>query len=910
MIYSLILFLSLSTQNVSGDSVEAEFAKGQFLVKLKESEAQFSTSLNSLFEKHSVYSFEPLLSQVTSSRIYLVKLAVESDVNTAVDDFARNPMVEFAQPDSFLKISSSSQKKFLPAPSISPAPPVTPWPNDPFFHSSNSWGQGYDDLWGLKKIEAKQAWMQAGMGDDVVVAVIDSGLDYQHPDIATNVWQNRGERPNPDGQDNDFNGFIDDRIGYDFTTCNQFDNSGVCIDPKLPDADPLDDHGHGTHVSGTIAAVGNNKLGVIGVAPRAKIMPLKAHNKQGVGLTSELAQAIYYAAWNGADVLSNSWGCAIYPYFRCMRNPVLEDAVKTAYGLGAVVVFAAGNYHGDASYVSPQNLPETITVASSNYSDQATDFSNYGAEIDFAAPGGEGGSLSCSNVLAPNILSLRANETNMYAACGTQMIEEDNYLRAQGTSMAAPHVAGAAAVLLAAHPEWTQEEVRQALRFAANDIDSPGVDSNTGSGRLNIGKAAAISSVLRVQIAEPRSSEDFNNIDGQVWVSGTATGIDFSHYSLSFSPESPANSWSEIISNVSQDVENDFLGYWPISDLVTGNYLLRLTAQTNDGRIFEDRVKVFIERDVTQIGSSTNWGTSPEIWENSIVWHESNGSGASYGIHLYDFETNTESVLSTGNDYNPKIWGNHVVWMRQQIINFSPRNNFFLLDLSTGVLTQLSDNDNFKGYQTIWENWLAWRESRNGVYGIYLYNLQTHQEQLVTTTYFAGGSLAISDGKLVYDDRRWNNNDDIYMYNIATGVEQRITFNSSSQKHPHISGNRIVYSTSTSSGTDVYAYNLTTNQEQPIAVASGYQHSARVYGDRVVWRDGRNPTPDIRLYDFATQQTSILTSYLYPAAPQNPQGGGISVWVDYTGDPRIFQNKTAWVAYRNGIHKVFYKEMP
>ena len=153
-------------------------------------------------------------------------------------------------------------------------------PDDPFFLSGGAWGQTFQDLWGLHQIQAEQAW-DISQGAGVVVAVLDTGLDYGHEDISANVWQNPGEigldglsrDKRTNGVDDDGNGFVDDWRGWDF----------VSLATPSGDNDPLDDHGHGTHVAGTIAAVADNGLGVVGVAPQASILPVKVLNQGGSG---------------------------------------------------------------------------------------------------------------------------------------------------------------------------------------------------------------------------------------------------------------------------------------------------------------------------------------------------------------------------------------------------------------------------------------------------------------------------------------------------------------------------------------------------------------------------------------------------------------------------------------------------
>ncbi len=343
-------------------------------------------------------------------------------------------------------------------------------PNDPYYSSKGSWGQSFDDLWGLKKMKLESAWDRS-KGKGVIVAVIDGGVDYTHPDIAANIWSNPRESLN--GKDNDGNGLIGDVRGWDFG-----DN----------DNDPMDDDGHGTHVAGTIAAIGNNKLGVIGVAPEATIMPVKVFaSGSSSSPMSNFAQGILYAAKAGANVMNNSWGCS-QP---CPSSPVVEDAVRTAYSMGVVMVFASGNSSDDVAGYSPQNMKEgdskPVVVNASTPDDQMCSFSNFGATVDVIAPGG-GLAKNCDTY---NILSLRAKNLDPLAqSCGAGFgVVGQNYYRLAGTSMASPHVAGLAALILAAEPSITNEQVRLRMRQTADDLGTPGWDAQFGAGRVNAAKA-------------------------------------------------------------------------------------------------------------------------------------------------------------------------------------------------------------------------------------------------------------------------------------------------------------------------------------------------------------------------------------------------------------------------------------
>jgi hypothetical protein len=202
------------------------------------------------------------------SRTYI--LEVDSTDKGAIDkllrDLKADPDVEFAERDHIVSVRQA--------------------PNDPYFFSSGTWGQPYDDLWGIKTIGAPAAW-NTSTGAGVTVAVVDTGLDFTHPDIVANVWTNTREIAG-NGVDDDGNGYVDDTHGWDFI--------GSTYTNPIQSNDPVDHFGHGTHVAGTIAATGNNGIGVIGVAWQAQVMAVKGLDDQGFGLDSTLGPAIFYAA--------------------------------------------------------------------------------------------------------------------------------------------------------------------------------------------------------------------------------------------------------------------------------------------------------------------------------------------------------------------------------------------------------------------------------------------------------------------------------------------------------------------------------------------------------------------------------------------------------------------------------------
>ncbi len=312
-------------------------------------------------------------------------------------------------------------------------------PDDPLFNQQ--WGLHNTGQTGGTPgadIRATSAWDVQTGSPDVVVAIIDSGTDYTHPDLAANVWTNRGEVAG-NGLDDDRNGFVDDVHGYDF-----FNHDG----------DPMDDNGHGTHVAGTIAAVTNNGVGVAGVAWNVKVMPLKFLDANGFGPVSAAIECLEYATLMGVAVMNNSWGGTTF-------SAALRLAIEDANEAGILFVAAAGNsgqsldqfVHFPASF----NVPNVIAVASTTPSDALSSFSNFGATtVHLAAPGS-------------NILSTYAGGL---------------YQTISGTSMAVPHVSGALALLRSQFPEMPGPVMKTVLLSSADPIPALAGLVITG-GRLN-----------------------------------------------------------------------------------------------------------------------------------------------------------------------------------------------------------------------------------------------------------------------------------------------------------------------------------------------------------------------------------------------------------------------------------------
>lgn len=325
-------------------------------------------------------------------------------------------------------------------------------PNDPQFPI----------LWGLHNtaqiggvvdadIDAPEAWDVQTGSHDVIVAIIDTGIDYTHPDLVPNLWTNTAELNGLPGIDDDANGIVDDIYGARWNSGSGLPTNG----------DPMDGAGHGTHVAGTIGAAGNNGIGVVGVNHSVRLMGLKFLDDSGFGDTADAVAAIEYAIDQGAHLSNNSWGGGGF-------SNALRDAIAAAGAANQLFVAAAGNDASNTdtfvSYPSGYDLPNIISVASSTRSETLSSFSNFGATtVDLAAPG-----------------------SDIYST-----IPGGSYGWLSGTSMASPHVAGVAALLLAHSPGASPAEVKSWILDSADPVPAFSGLMVTGA-RLNAAAALAL----------------------------------------------------------------------------------------------------------------------------------------------------------------------------------------------------------------------------------------------------------------------------------------------------------------------------------------------------------------------------------------------------------------------------------
>ncbi|MFN0067404.1 MAG: Ig-like domain-containing protein [Limisphaerales bacterium] len=445
------------------------------------------------------------------SELALITLPPGTDVGAAARDFAARPGVLYAEPNLRLRLA------------VEPSAAMR-GPND--FEFSRQWALHNTGQTGGTPgadIRAPDAWAVTTGSRRVVVAVIDTGIDYFHPDLGTNVWANPGEVP-ANGADDDGNGWVDDQRGYDFV-------SG--------DRDPLDDNAHGTHVAGIIGALADNGLGAAGVAWNVQLMALKAFDDTGSAAVEDTLAAVRYALDNGAHVINASWGGTT-------RSRALDDVVAECGRRGALFVAAAGNNGSDTAFY-PAASPGALAVAATDARDQPARFSNHGRYVALAAPG----DIIVSTV--PN--------------AGTAELS--------GTSMAAPHAAGVAALVWSLHPEFSAGEVADILRHTADPLRA---DRFLGSGRVNAARAVAVPSPLpRVRLEVPAV------LAGVADLRGTAAAPDLASYTVELGTGDLATNWTTLGTFTTPVTDGPLLAGWNSAGFDDGPYELRVTAVNHAG---------------------------------------------------------------------------------------------------------------------------------------------------------------------------------------------------------------------------------------------------------------------------------------------------------------------------------------
>ena len=523
---------------------------------------------------------DPYFTDYNLDRYLLVRLAPFVDVNHSLALYRGNPLVEYAGANTVYSISSF------------------PGDTDPLEL----------EQWALATIRAREAWNTERGSESVPVAIIDTGVDYTHPDLAPSMWINETEDVNGNGRfdpfstteggdcnglDDDGNGYEDDVIGWDFTDAPELPGTG---DWKERDNDPMDEgpQSHGTHVAGIACAAADNGEGIAGVAPGCRIMALRAgFGPLGYLQEDDVSSAIVYAVQNEAAVINMSWGDVVV-------SPMIQDVLAYAHAHDCILVASAGNSGTDQVHY-PSGYDYTISVGNSSMDDDLTPGSNYGPTIDVVAPG-------------QKILSTFIGGT---------------YGTLSGTSMSAPHVSGLAALIRSHRPTFSNEEVRHALVAGATDLGAPGIDQFFGGGRIDCPRSLSLDRALSVSIDDPNTDA---GIADDIAIVGTVRGLLLDWWALYYGEGRNPRLWHEIGSTHTEQVIQETLEVFTIDDVADGEYIIRLVAEDVNGVRNERRTPVQIDR------------SPPVILSHSLT----SVVDGPYGHYLLEFSTDditTASVL-------------------------------------------------------------------------------------------------------------------------------------------------------------------------------------------------------------------------------------------------------------------------
>ncbi len=520
--------------------------------------------LKSLSKSIGVEKIKPVFNLATPagqhtllSRYYILQFPINTNLEKVIHKYSNSPMIE--------KVEVNRTNRFC----------ADSTPNDP----------RYVEQWNLRTMNLPQAWNIETGNSSVIVAVVDSGIKKEHPEFKNQLWQNADEIPFNE-TDDDKNGYIDDVYGWDFTDAPMMQGVG---DSTLRDNDPDDETGHGTHVSGIIAAATNNGIGIAGIAWGCKIMPLRAGFRLAGGgaflQNDDVAAAIVYAADNGAHVINLSLGDTVNAF-------IIQDAVEYAYNKECILIAAAGNSAEPGAYY-PAALNNVVSVASLD-NNLHLGSSNFGSSVDIAAPG--------EDILSTDIVS-----------------KDNGFAIRSGTSMATAHVSGVAALLIASNPSCNNLQVKQWLIGTAKQLS---VADLVGAGIVDAFAALTEEIDLTAHISNvqiPDSSDD--GMHGFLDIVGTAGGNEFIHFWFDYGYSETPDLWFPI--DVPQTVPkyNTILHRWIISELDDGIYTLRLSTKAKNGMTIRDKMVVEIRNKGPNISKHESgiW-LSGNKFDSTIIW--------------------------------------------------------------------------------------------------------------------------------------------------------------------------------------------------------------------------------------------------------------------------------------------------
>ncbi len=545
-------FLSGLTSSARGSELH------QIVVKFKPGSAEivsggeFSVNgapvLNRISSMHSIKKIDRLFKHQQTTGIpqsddyYLLKTDSSTDIEDLLGPLNSDEAVEWAEPNYRYKIHYV--------------------PNDSL----------YGRQWAMKKIGMEQAWNIERGSAQVIVGVIDTGIDYEHPDLRNQLWINSGEDLNHNGRldagdlnniDDDGNGYTDDIIGWDFTDAPDFPDAGDYLEP---DNDPMDEYpgGHGTAVAGLIAAEADNFSGISGVAPAVKVMALRAGTASGYLEEDDIAEAVVYAIRNGCRIINMSFGDIVYSH-------LIKDAVDFGTKKGVLFVVSAGNSGNDVLQY-PAAYDETISVGATEQTDNLASFSSYGSKIDLVAPG--------QDILSP--------------------VPGNQFGEMNGTSFSAPLVSGALGLLWSHDLQADARRIKSQLLAGCTDLGVAGWDKYFGQGLLNVENSLTSELGGAATLISPSTQSGICSASEPII--GTATAPDMDHYVLSYGTGEAPDKMIPFHESTDHIVA-DTLGWWNLSGLPDTVYTLELKLVNKDLSDIVQRAIVYLDRSAPALDS-------------------------------------------------------------------------------------------------------------------------------------------------------------------------------------------------------------------------------------------------------------------------------------------------------------------
>ncbi len=812
---------------------------------------------------------------------YRIKLPEDMSVEKAITELKINSDVEYVHPNYILK--------------------TTAVPNDTFY--------GYQ--WGLKKIKFPEALDINNFREEIVIAVLDTGVDYNHEDLSENIWVNKGEVPN-NGKDDDGNGYVDDYNGYDFVSiASNYVYSGEDYGPE--DNDPIDVQGHGTHCAGIAAAVTNNQKGVSGVSVNSKIMPVRVcfadKFSRGVCSSYDFLRGMQYAIYNKARVINLSLGS---------YGAAGNDMMKFAYNSGAIIVAGAGNDNTSRMFY-PAAFDNVIAVSSVDSRDFKAYSSNFGFWIDVAAPG--------EGIYSTFPESFKTK--NGYFS---------NYGYDSGTSMAAPYVAGLAALIWSNNPQYTNSDIYKTIIAACDDIGFSGKDMYFGYGRINIYNALA----YKVRINSPPEG---SYVRGEVSVVGSASIVgSFDKYSLYLSPINDNGFENRINLNYSQVID-DWLGRFDTRNYPDGDYELVLKCFEKNGNSISFRRKIIIDNinnppqfidlgnkgavigkelkfkvkaaDIDDPGTlagrfyySCNYDipgarfdpvTKEFSWTPSI---QDNGKSFSCVFEVRDNVNVTKKEIKIVPFYveikkvNPHIYNQELLDVSKDKVMYlesSDVNKAFLYDLMTSSEKQVINDKNSVRRAFIDQYSVICGLKCDNKIQVYSCDFLNNNSVKFITELLNTNDLFINNGRMFWAQKNYPNNE-IYFLDLKSFRKNKITtipYNALlwDQDMRIYEYKLVLEEIDTVTGdTDIFLYDIYNNNKERITNNSYLQFLPNIYKNKITWLDTRNYSNlldyfDIYMWDSVLKREVKISGDILAAGYRPSLNEDAVVWVnkDYNG---------------------------